>query len=358
MKREDGTSPAEHYVLEEETLAQLQPIFEKEKNFFDDKLDKLFPLIKKNKGSKFPDKVLDNRTPRAGDRKRKHADSDRSTTQDKWPCYDGKWPAHQDRAKNTCRHCEDTYLPGHLGECDVFRKKRENYMNKDNGSKASKYAPKNYTDTFSQRRRSFEEKLHNGDNSNKRIHHIETSEQYESVPSQTSGAHPTDEVTNELLQDDNFFSPFKRALKQVKEKRHDTQGNVYCLALKRKEDANPIMNQSPYSLHTPFLLNNNRLMTLADTGADISFIGKQIVNKLNVNPTEGLLLLADMDKPSKRLGVTDKMNVGYKGQTIVHEFEVLNMNNEIDAIFGRDILPKLGIHLVGVATNWDDNKVV
>ncbi|KAG1188572.1 hypothetical protein G6F70_009505 [Rhizopus microsporus] len=34
------------------------------------------------------------------------------------------------------------------------------------------------------------------------------------------------------------------------------------------------------------------------------------------------------------------------------------MSNEIDAIFGRDILPKLGIHLVGVATNWDDNKIV
>ncbi|CEJ00528.1 hypothetical protein RMCBS344292_14581 [Rhizopus microsporus] len=34
------------------------------------------------------------------------------------------------------------------------------------------------------------------------------------------------------------------------------------------------------------------------------------------------------------------------------------MSNEIDAIFGRDILPKLGIHLVGVATNWDDNRIV
>ncbi|KAG1212201.1 hypothetical protein G6F69_003902 [Rhizopus microsporus] len=101
-------------------------------------------------------------------------------------------------------------------------------------------------------------------------------------------------------------------------------------------------------------------MALVDICADISFISKQIVNKLklNVNPTEGLLLLADKDRSSKRLGVTDKMNVGYKGQTIVHEFEVLNMSNEIDAIFGRDILPKLGIHLVGVATNWDDNKIV
>jgi hypothetical protein len=116
----------------------------------------------------------------------------------------------------------------------------------------------------------------------------------------------------------------------------------------------------PYSLHTPFLLNSNSLMALADTGADIYFISKQVVDKLklNVNHTEGLLSLADKDKASKRLGVADKINVGYKGQTIVHEFEVLNTSNEIDAIFGRDILPKLGIHLVGVATNWDDNKVV
>ncbi|KAG0972498.1 hypothetical protein G6F57_022865 [Rhizopus arrhizus] len=33
------------------------------------------------------------------------------------------------------------------------------------------------------------------------------------------------------------------------------------------------------------------------------------------------------------------------------------MHDKIDAIFGRDILPILGIHLTGVATNWDDNKV-
>ncbi|CEI92232.1 hypothetical protein RMCBS344292_06499 [Rhizopus microsporus] len=98
-------------------------------------------------------------------------------------------------------------------------------------------------------------------------------------------------------------------------------------------------------------------MALVDTGADMSFISKQIVDKLNVNPTEGLLL-ADKDKSPKRLGVTDKMGVGYKRQTIAHEFEVLNMSNETDAIFGRDILPKLGIHLIGVTTNWDDNKIV
>ncbi|KAG1446990.1 hypothetical protein G6F56_009400 [Rhizopus delemar] len=37
---------------------------------------------------------------------------------------------------------------------------------------------------------------------------------------------------------------------------------------------------------------------------------------------------------------------------------ILNLSDDTDAIFGRDILPKLGIHLVGVATNWDDNKVL
>jgi hypothetical protein len=99
MKREDGTSPAGYYVLEEETLAQLQCIFEKEKTFCDDKLDKLFPLIKKNEGSKSPHKVLDNRTPRTSDRKRKHVDNDHSAAQDKWPRYDGKRPTHQGRVR-------------------------------------------------------------------------------------------------------------------------------------------------------------------------------------------------------------------------------------------------------------------
>ena len=60
---------------------------------------------------------------------------------------------------NKCRHRGQKYLPECLQVCKEFQKKRNNYVNKDDGSKASKYAPKNYIDTFLQRRRSFEEKL-------------------------------------------------------------------------------------------------------------------------------------------------------------------------------------------------------
>ncbi|KAG1612549.1 hypothetical protein G6F44_013388 [Rhizopus delemar] len=171
--------------------------------------------------------------------------------------------------------------------------------------------------------------------------------------------HPADEVMNDLLNDDEIISPFQKALKQIREKKKHKQGNVRCYSLKTKEETHPTMLQSPYSLHTPFLLNDHRLIALVDTGADVSFISKNAVNKLKLRiiPVHGSLLLADKEKTVKRLGVTDKLNVGYKGQTVAHEFEVLNMHDKVDAIFGRDILPRLGIHLVGVATNWDDNKV-
>ncbi|CEG68512.1 hypothetical protein RMATCC62417_04760 [Rhizopus microsporus] len=61
--------------------------------------------------------------------------------------------------------------------------------------------------------------MHNDDRSNKRITQIKTSKHNESLSSQTSGTHPADEVMNELLQDDNFPSLLKRALKQVKNKK-------------------------------------------------------------------------------------------------------------------------------------------
>lgn len=99
MRRENGTSPAGYYALEDDTLAQSQRIFEKKKPLFDDELDKLFSLIKKNEGSKSPHKALGNRVSRTGDRKRKHTDNDRRISRDKRPRHDSKQPTRQDKAK-------------------------------------------------------------------------------------------------------------------------------------------------------------------------------------------------------------------------------------------------------------------
>ncbi|KAG1536023.1 hypothetical protein G6F47_012968 [Rhizopus delemar] len=226
-----------------------------------------------------------------------------------------------------------------------MEKRRDHYLNKDTGFRARKDAPKNYTGNFSQRRRSFEEKIHNANDSRITVHNIEKVEKQTTTEPEIMQTHPADEVMNDLLNDDEIISPFQKALKQIREKKKHKQGNVRCYSLETKEETHPTMLQSPYSLHAPFLLNNHRLIALVDTGADVSFISKNAVNKLKLRiiPVHGSLLLADKEQTVKRLGVTDKLNVGNQRANY--------------AIFGRDILPRLGIHLVGVATNWDDNKV-
>ncbi|EIE90539.1 hypothetical protein RO3G_15250 [Rhizopus delemar RA 99-880] len=307
------------FILEDDTLSKIQTIIENNKMHFIEECKKIFPGLKNQERSQF--KPADKKAPRQIESKRKfHGDEQRHFPENKNRERNfHKKPAH---SAPKCRYCGEKYTPGHLDKCREMEKRRDHYLNKDTGCRARKDAPKNYTGNFSQRRRSFEEKIHNANDSRITVHNIEKVEKQTTTEPEIMQTHPADEVMNDLLNDDEIISPFQKALKQIREKKKHKQA-------------------------------------LVDTGADVSFISKNAVNKLKLSiiPVHGSLLLADKEKTVKRLGVTDKLNVGYKGQTVAHEFEVLNMHDKVDAIFGRDILPSLGIHLVGVATNWDDNKV-
>ncbi|KAG0971585.1 hypothetical protein G6F29_014041 [Rhizopus arrhizus] len=121
-----------------------------------------------------------------------------------------------------------------------MEKRRDHYINKDTGFRAHKDAPKNYT----------------------AVHNVEKVEKQTTTEPEIMQTHPADEVMNDLLNDDEFISPFQKALKQVQEKKKHKQGNVRCYSLKTKEETHPTMLQSPYSLHTPFLLNDHTVLLL------------------------------------------------------------------------------------------------
>ncbi|KAG1168929.1 hypothetical protein G6F71_008773 [Rhizopus microsporus] len=106
--------------------------------------------------------------------------------------------------------------------------------------------------------------------------------------------------------------------------------------------------------------NSQRLYALVDTGSEISLINDEIIEKLKIkiNPIKGHIQFADNSK-IERVGQTDPLEIKYNGKNIKHKFDVLkSLDCDAPVLFGRDILPKLGIALVGVATNWDNNKVI
>ncbi|EIE83903.1 hypothetical protein RO3G_08608 [Rhizopus delemar RA 99-880] len=248
------------FILEDDTLSKIQTIIENNKMHFIEECKKIFPGLKNQERSQF--KPADKKAPRQIETKRKfHGDEQRYFPENKKRERNfHKRPAH---SAPKCRYCGEKYTPGHLDKCREMEKRRDHYLNKDTGFRARKDAPRNYTGNFSQRRRSFEEKINNANDSRITVHNFEKVEKQTTTEPEIIQTHPADEVMNDLLNDDEIISPFQKALKQIREKKKHKQA-------------------------------------LVDTGADVSFI---------------------------------------------------------NAIFGRDILPRLGIRLVGVATNWDDNKV-
>jgi hypothetical protein len=149
----------------------------------------------------------------------------------------------------------------------------------------------------------------------------------------------------------------------------DENRGKYCSVLqttRRKNvvDDRDILKQNPYCPLSPFLLQTSREVALVDSGANISLLSKAIVQKLSlkINPFSphqtNKVTLADNNE-SNLLGMTDEIEVKYNGRTIKHAFNVIEqMSDNIEAIFGCDIFPKLGIALTGVAYNWDDNKII
>ncbi|KAG1194770.1 hypothetical protein G6F70_008745 [Rhizopus microsporus] len=160
--------------------------------------------------------------------------------------------------------------------------------------------------------------------------------------------------------DEENVKLFQNVMKSIKES-HREQCTYNCLALKNNEpDDKRIMKQNPYVPLTPFLLQSQRLYALVDTGSEISLINDEIIEKLKIkiNPIKGHIQFADNSK-IERVGQTDPLEIKYNGKNIKHKFDVLkSLDCDAPVLFGRDILPKLGIALVGVATNWDNNKVI
>ena len=118
--------------------------------------------------------------------------------------------------------------------------------------------------------------------------------------------------------------------------------------------------QTLNSIFTPILIQGERLSGLLDTGGEISAINASLCNKNNwtIVPRSGDIHFAGRGHLVKRVGTTQPLNIHYNGRNIIHTFEIMELQDDTEVILGLDIMPKLGIALTGVATNWDDNAQV
>ncbi|OAD72575.1 hypothetical protein PHYBLDRAFT_169703 [Phycomyces blakesleeanus NRRL 1555(-)] len=115
----------------------------------------------------------------------------------------------------------------------------------------------------------------------------------------------------------------------------------------------PLKTTSPWS----WTLNSaphKKLWALVDTRATISSVNTKLCSKFgwSIIPHKGKIVLATSNAIAHRLGVTKLIKVLYNNKHITHSFEFLDLAENIDVSIGTDLMPSLGIHLLGLAESW------
>lgn len=127
-------------------------------------------------------------------------------------------------------------------------------------------------------------------------------------------------------------------------------------------DTNDILTQNPYSPLSPFLLLGvHRHLALIDSGSDVSLLSEHLCQQHNIpfHPCPHIKITLANNRLAPLLGQTDKIHLKYNGRDVHHSFLVMHeLGAAKQALFGCDIFSKLGISLTGIAFNWDDNKVL
>ena len=96
----------------------------------------------------------------------------------------------------------------------------------------------------------------------------------------------------------------------------------------------------------PLTINGVDVLGLIDTGSSISLLNTNLVGTVidreEVRPRAGLIRFADPSSSVSRQGCTPPLPVHCGGRVIDHEFELLPIFGDIQAIIGRDLFDQLG----------------
>jgi hypothetical protein len=106
----------------------------------------------------------------------------------------------------------------------------------------------------------------------------------------------------------------------------------------------------------PITIQNQRFRAGLDSMSSLSFITPQVVKQLGVEvrPTKGMIKLGVDGVKTPRLGVTAPLMVRVGKEAFVHSFDVLNLTQGKEVIFGVDIFGKAGIGISGLPADFPE----
>jgi hypothetical protein len=120
------------------------------------------------------------------------------------------------------------------------------------------------------------------------------------------------------------------------------QLNRMALDCKSKKDKEIVITRdfkgtNDNSITFPILVNNRKVMTILDTGANFSSVNKTYCLKNNISyfnvQNNDVIKLADSSSSIKRIGYTN-LNIKCNGKSFTHNFEVMNLTNNHDLSIG------------------------
>ena len=115
----------------------------------------------------------------------------------------------------------------------------------------------------------------------------------------------------------------------------------------------PPLSYPPIFRPCLLLLVQNRLYhTLVDSGSDISFIDRRVVDELDIEtkPSNFLITMASVSQKQHSLGTTMPLTLTpvivngtckFLSPLQPHQFEVMDLDQEYSFIIGEDLLPTI-----------------
>ena len=155
----------------------------------------------------------------------------------------------------------------------------------------------------------------------------------------------------EVIQDDNIH--------HLLENFEDNEEDKSNLFVKRISSVGSSVNTfgkgiSKYGIHTPCIVDGQRVTAFVDGGASNSFVSRRFAEKHNWKwaPVSGSIKSALVNNTANRIGIVRDKKLENGRKIISADFEVADLGDNEDFIIGLDLFPKLGYEINNVPFTW------
>ena len=113
---------------------------------------------------------------------------------------------------------------------------------------------------------------------------------------------------------------------------------------------------SDNSILIPCTINGKRIFGLLDTGANLSIININLVNEmgLTIQPRKGTISQAISGEVKPRLGIVENLELKAGKTSVIANFDVADLSDDLELIIGMNLFNKLGFQLSNIPFTWPD----